>query len=127
MRINLHKKPTDFIILFIGAVCMTFSGLNWQIGILAWVAPVCLLYYTRNSGILRFLLFFVFISAAGYLSQSCNNPFYDFTYGLLSGLAYGIIHTIIYLIDKFLYDKSKGFYSTLIFPAVFVTIEYLVS
>lgn len=106
---------------------MTFSGLNWQIGIFAWIAPICLLFYTRNSRSIGFIPFFVLMSFAGYFSQTCNNLFDVFIVGLINGLSYGVFHTIIYLIDKWLYTKSKGFYSTLIFPAVFVTFEFLVS
>lgn len=121
------KKAIKFLALLIGTLGMTFSGLNWQISILAWIAPICLLFYTRNSGTVGFILFFVLTSFAGYFSQTCNNLFDVFIVGLINALAYGVFHTIIYLIDKLLYTKGKRFYSTLIFPSLFVTFEFLIS
>lgn len=116
-----------YLALLAGAIAMIFSGLDWQIGIFAWIAPICLLYYSRNSRAVGFIIFFVFMSLAGYFSQSCNNLFDIFAIGILNGISYGIITTVIYLVDKLLYTKAKGFYSTLIFPSVVVIFEFLIS
>jgi apolipoprotein N-acyltransferase len=121
------NRTIKLIALIIGTLGMVFSGLNWQIAIFAWIAPICLLFYTRNSRKLGFILFFVLLSFAGYISQTCNNLFDVFIFGLINGLSFGTIFTIIYLIDKLLYTKGKGFYSTLIFPSVYVSFEFLIS
>lgn len=122
-----QKNLIKYLALVIGILSMIFSGLNWQIGIFAWIAPICLLFYTRNSKTLGFFLLFLFLSFAGSISQTCSNLFDVPALHIINGLSYGIVYTIIYLLDKLLYTKGKGFYTTFIFPALYVTFEYLLS
>lgn len=115
------------LFLLIGMITMTFSGINWQLVITPWIAPIGLLIYTRNSRYRGFILFFILMSIVGFISQTSNNLYNEFGYGAINGLAYGVIFTITYLLDKLLYKRETGFGSTLIFPTVFVSIEFLVT
>ncbi|MFC2089410.1 nitrilase-related carbon-nitrogen hydrolase [Bacteroidota bacterium] len=115
------------IILALGAVLLTFAGLNWHNAVAAWVAPVFLLYYTRNAtwkGILLFLLMMFF---AGIFSQTYSNVLGLFIVNLVNGLSFSILYGLVYILDKLLYKKRSGFIYTLIFPAIIVSMEYLVS
>lgn len=123
----MKKKIFDALLLLFGAICMTFTGLNWQIAIFAWLAPICLLFYTRKSGFRRFVAFFLLMFIAGYFSQTCNNVFKDLPTGIINGLIYTLIHTIIYLLDKLFHNQDKRFYTTLIFPSIFTLVEYSLS
>ncbi len=122
-------KTKKFIIkslaLIIGSIALTLAGQNWHIGIFAWIAPVCLLYYTRNTKKAGFAFFFVFILLAGYFSQTCQNVFNIFVVGLFNALGYALLNTLIYYVAKLLYTKGKGFYTTLIFPSVIAVTEFL--
>lgn len=125
MRI-VNKIP-KIVILLLGTVCLTFAGLNWQIAICAWMAPVFLLLYTRRARTGGFFLFFLFTSVAGFISQTNNNVFNEPIFHVINGVTSGIVFTGFYLLDRWLYKKGKGFYSTLIFPSLFTVLEFLFS
>lgn len=118
---------TKYASLLLGTIAMTFAGVNWQLAICAWIAPVCLLYYTRNTSKKSFSIFFMAMLVAGYVSQTCNNLFNIFMVGVINSLSFAVIFTVTYILDSVLYKKNKGFYSTLIFPTIYVAIEFLVS
>lgn len=122
-----YNHTLKYSALIIGAILMAFSGLNWHIGIAAWFAPVFLLYYTRQSKFLGFLFFFIFISVSGAVSQTGNNLFNIPVITIINGLSYGFAFTLVYFSERLLYQKGKGFYSTLIFPSVMVLFEFLIS
>lgn len=121
------KAITKTLILLIGAILLTLSGINWHIGVTAWIAPILLLNYTRNVKWIYFLLFFIVVAVSGMISQSCNNLFDLFTIDLMNGFSFAIFYSISYLIDKLLYKKGNNFVYTLIFPSIVVIIEFLVS
>lgn len=116
-----------YVILLIGMAAMNFAGLNWQNAVAAWLAPICLLFYTRNSSKKEFLVFFILLTIVGFISQTSNNLFNLPVVGLINAITYSLIFTFTYLIDKLLYKKGKGFYSTLVFPAIYVSLEFLIS
>ena len=112
--------------LLIGGFFLTMSGMNWSIGIAAWIAPVFLLLFTRKTRWSGFLLFFVVVSIAGGISQTCNNLLHLPQINIFNGITYGIAICIPYIIDRLLYRNNKLTY-TLIFPASVAIIEFLAS
>ncbi|MDC0584748.1 hypothetical protein OAO55_03360 [Bacteroidales bacterium] len=124
---NTKLITNKYSALILGAIAMTFSGINWQIAFFAWITPICLLFYTRNSKTKDFFFLFAALLVVGYVSQTSNNLFGIFFIGVINAISYAIVYTLVYLIDKLLYQKGKGFYTTLIFPSIFVVIEFLIS
>ncbi|MBN1819310.1 MAG: hypothetical protein JW833_01260 [Prolixibacteraceae bacterium] len=110
--------------LFIGTLGMLFAGINWQIGIAAWVAPVFLLYYTRHTKVKGFFLLFIFLFFAGAL-QTDSNKFNIFVLYIINGLILAVAFTSIYIIDRLLHKRSNRFYTTLIFPSVLTLFEFV--
>jgi apolipoprotein N-acyltransferase len=115
------------LLLLIGAFFLTLSGINWYIGIAAWLAPLLLLQYTRNVKWIYILPFFLIVAVSGMISQSCNNLFDLFIIDLINGFSFAIFYSISYLVDKLLYKKGNHFIYTLVFPSIVVIIEFLVS
>ncbi len=115
------------LILLAGAILLTLTGINWHIGVAAWIAPVLLLYYIRNVKWIYFPLFFIIVAVTGMISQSCNNLFNLFAIDLINGFSFAIFYSISYLVDKLLHKKGDNFVYTLIFPSVVVIVEFLVS
>jgi len=113
--------------LLIGSSLMALAGLNWNIGIAAWLAPVFLLYFTKNSRRLGFLFLFLCLSLSSAISKSGENISGIFFIAVSTGLSYGVIFTLPYLIEGLVNRHEKRFHSTLVFPASFVLIEYLFS
>ena len=118
------KEIEKMLLLLAGAIAITLSGMNWNIGITAWIAPVFLLMYLRNTKWIQFLLFFFVISIAGMISQTGNNMSHQLSVNISNGISFGIFSSIAYIIDKILYKKDERFYFTLIFPSAVVVVEF---
>lgn len=116
-----------YILLIIGLTGYTISGINWNIGIAAWIAPIFLLYYTRNSNWRGFLLLILGLAFSAALSKTAENLSGLFIIYITTGLTHGIINSLPYLIDKLLAKQENKFYCTLIFPSAIVLVEYLLS
>lgn len=121
------SKGIRYFILVIGLIAYTFSGLNWNVGIAAWIAPALLLFYSRNSrwGELIFLfLGLAFCSAASKTAENVSGVFMIY---ISTGLTYGLLYSLPYLLDKLLVRRGVQFYSTLVFPSSVVASEYALS
>ncbi|MBN2347390.1 MAG: hypothetical protein JXJ22_01050 [Bacteroidales bacterium] len=122
---NTKNFSAKTLLLILGFIGMTGFGLNWHMALAAWLTPVFLLLFIRNSKAGGFVLFFLVSIIAGIISRTCFALVDLFIVHLSNGLLFGITFSIPYLIDRLLYKKNKGFYTTLIFPASVVLIEYL--
>jgi len=123
MKTNLLKKQV--FLLFLGFLGMIAFGLNWHWAIAAWLTPVFLLRYTRNSKTLGFLLFVLIATIAGIISRTSLSVFSPPIAYVLNGVFFGISYSSAYFIDRLLYKENCGFYTTFIYPAAVVLIEYL--
>lgn len=121
------KTKSKYIILTIGLVAYTFAGLNWNSGIAAWIAPVLLLYYSKNSKWPEILFLSLGIVIASVISKSAENLSGIFLIYITTGLSYGLIYTLPYVLEKILTRKNERFYATLVFPSAVVVIDYLLS
>lgn len=122
-----NKKTEQIFLLLIGGVGIALSGINWTVGIAAWIAPIFLLMFTRKARWLYMLFFFLVVAVAGSISQTSNNLFHLVAVDIFNGVTFGIVYSVIYAIDKILYKKGDRFYATLIFPSVMVLAEFLIS
>lgn len=124
--INSHSK-SKYIVLFIGLVAYTFSGLHWNLGIAAWLAPVLLLYFSKNSKWSGILFLGLGIGIASAISKSAENLSGIFLIYITTGITYGLLYTLPYVLEKLLTRQNERFYSTLVFPSAVVLIDYLLS
>ncbi len=122
-----NNKIQALLFLLIGATGLTFSGINWHNGIAAWIAPVFLLLFVRNTKWRAMWLFFAILAISGGISQTCNNLTHLPVINLINGIGFGVLTIIPYLADKILYRKNNKFYYTLIFPASIAIVEFLAS
>ena len=125
MKVN--KEIIKTLLLFVGGIGITLSGINWNIGITAWLAPVFLLMYTRNAKWFQMVFFFLVIAVSGMISQTSSNLYHLTSVNIINGLSYGITYSISYIIDKLIYKKEDRFYYTLLFPSAIVLVEFAVS
>lgn len=127
LKTVIKSKLFIYIALFIGCASLLFVGQEKQIGLFAWLAPLFLLHFSRRSKPLQFLYLFLLLIVAGMITQKTHNLFSDPVFGLINGISYAFVNTIIYLIDRLLFVKSRKFIVTFIFPSVYVVIEALVT
>lgn len=123
MKIN--EKLQKLIALLIGGTAVTLSGVNLSIGIAAWIAPIFLLHYTRNSRPVHFIFLFIVLSAAGMISQTGLNLYHLPAVTVVNGINFGILNSVMYIIDRLLYRKGKNFYYSFIFPSAVILVEYM--
>ncbi len=126
---DMKTKNTisSILLLLIGGIGITLTGINWNIGLAAWLAPVFLLRYTRNAKWFQFLIFFLILCISGMISQTGNNLFHIPAVNIFNGITFGILSSIAYLTDRILYKKGKQFFYTLVFPSAIISVEYFVS
>jgi len=115
------------IVLIAGLIASTLSGLNWNIGIATWIAPIFLLYYTKNTKWSAFIWFYLVMALSASLSKTAENLSGIFIIYLTTGIFHGIVNSLPYIIDKLIVKKTEGFYTTFVFPSAVVLIEFLLS
>lgn len=115
------------IILIIGFIALTISGLNWNIGIAAWIAPIFLLYFTKNSKWTAFIWFYIAMALSASLSKTAENLSGIFIIYITTGLSHGLIYCLPYIIEKFVVKKEDKFFTTFVFPSAVILIEFLLS
>ena len=122
-----NQLLTKLILLIAGFAGMIGFGLNWHMAIAAWLAPLFLLAFTRGTKFWGFLLFFLLAIVGGSISRTCFTMSGLLVEHVGNGIFFGISYSFPYLIDRLLYRKYSGLYTTLIYPAAAVFTEYLVS
>jgi apolipoprotein N-acyltransferase len=120
----LHDR-LSFLWLVIGFVLLAFSNGSQIIPVAAWVGPVFMVRFLRTQKVFPGLL-------VGYL---CNAIAFYFEWhaafqdaGAMFTLytaIFGLLVFLPYVIDRLLRPHINGFAATLVLPAAWVTVEYL--
>ena len=117
------QKP--IVILSLAFVFHILGSPKWTMPLGPWVGAVLFLYYSRKVSYKHLFLVgsvFMFITTFIGAYEVVPAPLPIF---VVIALINGFKQLIPYLLDKWIGAKSKGFSGTLIFPAVFVTVEFL--
>ena len=112
-------------ILVAGTLANILLSPKWAMPIFAWVAPGCMLFYFRYATLRRKMLWFIVALVTSQFVSSVN----VFPFPLPVTAVLIIINTLkllaIFLTDRWITRKSNGFFSTLVFPAAYVTKEFI--
>ena len=123
-RINQLVSTVSTIWLLAGGVLMVFDFGKWTVPLAIWLALVCLLHFTRRtrSGwaiLWVWLVLFAAVSAANYgVLQLPDAAFF----GVMAGVTATL--TLAFVADRLLEPYIPGFWSTLVFPAAWVALEF---
>jgi apolipoprotein N-acyltransferase len=114
--------------LISGGILMIIYNGN-AVSIAAWLAPLFVLRFTRISRgrELLFVPLMLAISHALLLYEPFSNAAIPPVFRIIFGMVCGLLIVLPLFVDRLLTRKIKGFSSTLIFPAAWVAMEYLVS
>ena len=113
--------------LALGAVLMLFSNGRWIIPAAAWLYPVCFLYFMRQNESGRGLLLIALVSAIiNSISWWKMIPVPIPVYFLITGILINIF-SLAFLADRLMAPKINGFMSTLVFPLIWCSLEFLTS
>ena len=128
MKVKNGVYSFKYIWLIIGGMLMSVYNAN-SVFAAAWLAPLFMLRFTRTTAGKRFIIALpvIMISHAvlmyGPFSHSAIPPLFRIIFGLICGS----IIFIPFLIDRLAFKKIDGFISTLVFPAAWVSLEFLIS
>jgi len=126
--LNKSNWKTSWIWLLIGFIFLSVSnGTNQIIPLATWMAPVFLLRFLRTQRKLKGLLLLLPIHILGWFIMTRGMYYEGMPYivDALTAVSYGVIFYLPYLLDRLLSSKIKGFYSTLIFPMIWVIVEFI--
>ena len=124
---SLQNTKTKWFFLMAGLLSFLFSGPAFQIGILGWIAPMGILFFTRASHPLKGYLWAVMgIMVVAVLQGLITSPL-PLTAIIFSAVIAGFIKLLPYLLDRILLKRIKPGLALLIFPVVSVSYEYLIS
>ena len=115
----------SYLWLAIGIVLLIFSnGIHYTMPIATWLAPLFLIRFLRTQPKAKGLVIFFLLNCVAWTIM---------LFGLLPdlgvpgngfGVFYGIVFFLPYLADRLIAPKTKGFLATLIFPSVWVILEF---
>ena len=116
-----------FLWLALAAIFILFSNGKWNIPIATWLFLVFALRFWRTQPLKRGFIIYTLVSIV---------PFYFAWQGVvpIPGIGYFIFVVIIslfnasiFLIDRLVAPRLKGFVSTLVFPLAMVTMQYIMT
>lgn len=122
------KTTKRVFLLLAGSYFYYFSKGNLSFALAAWLYPVCWLPLSRNAPLVWPALFIPLSS--GIFSQFSLWGFtHDSTSSLLFYIPYigGAITGLVFLADRYLHCRLSGFSSTMSFPLLYTSLEFLVN
>lgn len=122
---NFIKNNYSYFYLLIGFIFLFFFNGRWILPIAAFIAPVFLIRFFRFQKPLKG---FLFIVLAGWISNifiwKGMMPMSGFFYYFLMFM-FSVTTALMYLIDKAYTQKFKGIISTLVFPSVYILVDFI--
>ncbi len=115
----------SFLWLVVGFVILAFSNGMQIIPIAAWVGPVFMVRFLRTQkAVLGLLLGYLVNAIAFYFAWYAAFQDAGAMFTLYAGV-FGLLVFLPYVVDRLLRPHIKGFAATLVLPAAWVTVEYL--
>ncbi len=123
----MKSSRQSFLWLLTGTILMLFSNGRWIIPFITWLYPIFFLRFMRMQKPLRGFIFLVLaLAIVNMIIWWKMIPAPTSAYFLITGL---IMQTfaLTFLADRLLATRLKGVLSTLVFPVMWCSIEYLSS
>ena len=125
---SIRSEHMSYIWLLAGFLLLVFSnGINHIIPFATWIAPVFLIRFLRTQTRTKGLILFAPVNCAAWIIMQYG-IYPDL--GVLGngfGIFYGIIFFLPFLADRLMTPRIQGLTATLVFPSVWVTIEFMLS
>jgi len=122
---NKRKKQYSYIYLLIGFISLFFFNGRWILPIAAFIAPIFLIRFLRFQKPFKG---FLIIILAGWVANifvwKGMLPMSGFFYYFVSFMM-SVFTSLTFLLDRIYTKKLTGIVSTLIFPSVYVILDYI--
>ncbi|NTU82622.1 MAG: hypothetical protein HGA45_25175 [Chloroflexales bacterium] len=113
----------SYLWLLIGAGLLVFANGRWMIPLATWLAPVFLIRFARTQPAVRGLGLLLVANVAVYLFSWQGMVPGGLYLPVMGG--YAVVFWLPYLADRLLVNRLQGFAATLVFPLLYVTLEYI--
>ncbi|UCE00498.1 MAG: apolipoprotein N-acyltransferase [Chloroflexota bacterium] len=122
------NKNYSILLLLAGTLLVGFSMGRWLFPLAAWIGPVLIMRYARDhkvgQGFLSIIAayFLAFLIGFGAIWVSFGNgPLF----AIILAVFYGLLWSLPYLADRLAGRRLTGFASTLVYPLVAATLEFV--
>lgn len=121
---NRSARWPAVILLSAAAASVLLSSPKWGIAFFAWLQPVCLLFFFRQTGIRRKAMWaFPALMLGHYLADRGGAPF-PLPVLLVMCVIQSLEQLAIYATDAWVMRRADRFVFTLFFPSIAVALEY---
>jgi len=119
------KFNSSYFYLLFGFLFLFFVNGRWNLPIAAYLAPIFLIRFLRFHQPLKGLLILLIAEwVSNIFILQGQIPISGFVYYIIT-LMISIFTSLVFIIDRIFSRRLKGIGSTLIFPSVYVLIEYI--
>ena len=123
---NISKIKYSISYFLVGFIFLFFFNGRWILPVAAFITPVFLIRFLRLQ---KPLVGFIILILAGWVSNifvwKGMMPISGFFYYFISFMM-SVFTSLTFLIDRIYHKKVKGIISTLVFPSIYVIMEYIV-
>jgi len=117
----------SFLWLALAAIFILFSDGKWNIPLATWLSVVFALRFWRTQPLKRGFIIYALVSIVPlYFAWQGVVPIPDIGYFIFVVMI-SLSNALTFLTERLLAPRLKGFVSTLVFPLVFVTMQYIMT
>jgi len=120
-------KYNKWIIIGIGSIAFLLSSGKYNVPIMAWIWPFCMLYFTRRSkkiyGLLISCVLMIGLSAIKWYGCAGGTTIDNIT----AGIGLGLLPCIPLLVDFLFARQDQSLKATLIYPLTFAVQEFIMN
>lgn len=122
---NNRKIQFSYLYLLIGLISLFFFNGRWILPIAAYIAPASIIRFLRFQKPLKgFLIIVIVVWVSNIFVWKGMMPMSGFFYYFVTFMM-SVFTSLTFIIDRIFTQKLKGIVSTLIFPAIYVIMEYI--
>ena len=114
-----------WVALIIGFIAFVFSSGRWNIFITAWIWPFAFLYFSRQTKSVKQFMILVAAIIVGHVIKWLNVLDAGYIIDAVFCIIWALCWVLPFIIDRLLHTGFKGTVKTLLFPAVFTSVEIL--
>lgn len=124
---NEQNDIRKYALLILGAVGFLFSSGKWNVPVMAWIWPVCMLYFQRKTKVFwkkRIpVALMILLSIPKWYGMAAGSQLEQFYIPALLTWLY----SVPFILDSYFYKKVGGYKACFLLPLGYATVEFVMS